>query len=103
MMYLPEVYAWILYAGLLALAAAVVLRSVKMVTVEIVLLAGMLVLLDGQLLIFAGMIQLVISALLLLGVLRAIDRNYRLVLEKTHRIPRNLTDRGADGARASFL
>ncbi|WP_028782180.1 hypothetical protein [Thalassobacillus devorans] len=103
MMYLPEVYAWVLYAGLLALAAAVVLRSVKMFSVEIVLLAGIMVLLDGQLLIFAGMIQLVISAMLLLGMLRAIDRNYRLVLEKTHRIPRNLTYRGADGARASFL
>ncbi|MFG6115625.1 hypothetical protein ACGTN9_10575 [Halobacillus sp. MO56] len=102
-LYLPEVHAWVLYAGILSLVASVILRSRKIFALEIVLLPGMMVLLEGWMLIITGLVQLIISVYLLFRLLHAIDRNYRLVLEKTHRIPRVITTKGADGGQSSFL
>ncbi|WP_085507066.1 hypothetical protein [Thalassobacillus devorans] len=101
--YIPEVYAVIVYAGVVALVASVILRSGKMAVAEMAVLAGLMFWFNGLLLIIGGIVQLAISVFLFGRLITAVNRNYRLVLEKTHRIPRVMTERGADGAQSSFL
>lgn len=47
--------------------------------------------------------QVLLSVLVAVGYLKAVNYNYHLILEKTHRIPRKITVHGYSGTRRSFL
>ncbi|WP_022794970.1 hypothetical protein [Marinococcus halotolerans] len=51
----------------------------------------------------ATVCQGLLSILVIVGYLKAINYNYHLILEKTHRIPRKITVHGCSGTRRSFL
>nr|WP_304213305.1 hypothetical protein [Fredinandcohnia onubensis] len=102
-----EPYVFLEITGIITLAFGVILKSKKVFFTQLVFLIGIFLLTDTtlNLLYYSSLyaLQSVISALVLLRYKKAIDRNYKLILEKTHKIPRNLTKGGDLGSQSSFF
>lgn len=86
------------------IAFSVILKSVKLGLIEVGIV----------LIVFIGsgvpylytvivILQFAIAFLTLFKVKVAIDRNYQLVLEKTHHLPAKLTRGGNSGSKSTFL
>ncbi|UJL46692.1 hypothetical protein KFZ58_01665 [Virgibacillus sp. NKC19-16] len=95
-----------LILAIISLAGFIILRSAKLFFIQLLLvisifateLAGINVLPTAL-----GIIQILLGAFFIFKFIKAIDRNYQLVLEKTHQIPSELTSRGANGTQSSFI
>jgi hypothetical protein len=93
-MMFQHVHAFIFIIAIEALVFSIILRSKRVVILQMILFLASFVV-DGILPNFIYSIfiiaQILFGLFILFKVKKAIDRDYLLVLEKTHRIPANLT------------
>ncbi|MFC3040622.1 hypothetical protein ACFOGI_10225 [Virgibacillus xinjiangensis] len=79
------------------------LRSMRLFLAQIALLAILPAAEATWLAILSAILEALLIGFLLIRFKMAVDRNYRLVLEKTHQIPPQMTAEGANGSQSSFL
>ncbi|WP_373894848.1 hypothetical protein ACUL41_16780 [Virgibacillus natechei] len=92
--------------AIISLAGFIILRSAKLFLVQLLLVisvsatefAGINVLPT-----ILGIIQIALGGFFIFKFIKAINRNYQLVLEKTHQMPADITRRGANGSQSSFI
>ncbi|MUV37735.1 hypothetical protein JNUCC1_01541 [Lentibacillus sp. JNUCC-1] len=93
-------------AALFVLAFAVMLKSVKAILLElllVVVMIGIQITAMPMLYTIIGAVQVLVGLYILYRFFKALNYNYQLILEKTHQTPLNITDHGQNGSRQSFL
>lgn len=99
-------YLILVVMAIITLSMGIILKSTKVIFIQIVILLTIFLLKDSIQNIFyipLYALQIILSALVLIRYKKAVDRNYTLILEKTHKIPRNLTKGGNLGSQTSFF
>jgi hypothetical protein len=101
-----EEYKVILMIAILTVAVSVILRSYKILIIQLLFFIGLFIF-EGSIsqsiyMLLVGL-QLLLGCFLLYRLKKALDRNYQLVLEKTHKIPRDITRAGKSGSQSTFL
>ncbi|MFZ3578413.1 hypothetical protein [Virgibacillus sp. DJP39] len=96
----------ILVIAIQTLALSLVLRSVKVFTIEL----GLLILyffiqtpVTNPVYILLVLVQILLVVFTFYRFKKAIDTVYQRQLEKTHQMPRKITSNGYNGSRSSFL
>lgn len=103
--FISQHYSFIFFLAVITLALAVMLKSVKAFITQFALLISLAFLNESMPLaipILVSIIQLLFSGFVIYRYKKAVDRNYRLILEKTRQIPRELT-KNDPGTKHSFL
>ncbi|MGM8364090.1 hypothetical protein ACLIBG_01290 [Virgibacillus sp. W0181] len=99
-------YNLILIFAIITFAFSLFLRSATVFLVQIAVFVGMIVIDQTTLTLLyipISIIQIFISFYLVYRIKKAIDRNYMLVMEKTHQAEPNITRNRDSGSRPSFL
>ncbi|MEH7224919.1 hypothetical protein V7112_14015 [Bacillus sp. JJ1566] len=101
-----EQYLFLSVIGIITLAFGIILKSKKVFFFQFVILLVIFLLKDSiQDLLYIPLyaLQIIVTSVVLIRYKKAVDRNYALILEKTHKIPRNLTKGGSLGSQTSFF
>ncbi|MCC3355512.1 hypothetical protein [Bacillus sp. REN16] len=101
-----EQYLMLGVIAIITLAFGIILKSKKVFFTQLGILLVIVLLKDSIqsfLYIPLSVLQILVTALVLIRYKKAVDRNYTLILEKTHKIPRNLTKGGDLGSQTSFF
>src|SRR5690625_2662486 len=99
-------HSFMFIIALLTLASVVLLRSKGMFLLQLALLVSMVFVDWANSNVFMGIlvvIQPLFTLLVIYHVKKAIDRNYQLVLEKTHTVKRQITEHNYTGGQKSFF
>ncbi|PAV27834.1 hypothetical protein CIL05_20000 [Virgibacillus profundi] len=99
-------FNFIFIIAILSLVGSIILRSKKVIITQLVLFISIFILdkfAENILLIPLAIIQLSFGVFILFRLKKAIDRNYLLVMEKTHQLPRNVNSNSSNGSQSSFL
>lgn len=97
-----EQYAFIFIAAIITIGLLIMLRSFITLGVQVVLVAGIVMLSELNVSPVFYIAQAALSGLVIYKIIKALDMNYRLVLEKTHKLTPNLIKKEHRGSRFSF-
>ncbi|OZU88754.1 hypothetical protein CIL03_10735 [Virgibacillus indicus] len=96
-------YSFIFYLAILTLAFSVVLRTTKLFIIQLLLFLALgFPAISSFTAVFAAL-QVGLTTVTIYKYLKALDRNYNLVIEKTHEIPPNITSGSQNGSQSSFF
>lgn len=99
-----EYYSLILFLVIITLALTIILKSTKIFITQLILLLAFFFISESSSFVVGFLFiaaQIVLSLSTLYKLKKAIDRNYMLVLEKTHQARPNIT-KGDNGSQRSF-
>jgi len=92
--------------ALLTLAFIILLRSSVMIIIQLSYLFCAIIIEQTQLLLVINtfiLLQIILTLFIMYKMKYAIDRNYLLIMEKTHAIRQDITKNDYTGAQKSFL
>lgn len=94
-------YAWLFVVAILSLALTVILRSPIYALLEVILLGALYFSLATTSVFFYPLmgIQIILAIILPYNLMRAINHNYQLIMEKTHQVPRKITRHNYTGLK----
>jgi len=90
---------------LVSFALAGILRSKRMLLIQLLLFGTLITVNEVAvpvLFYLFMLLQITLGLFMIYKVHRAINRNYLLVMEKTHQLPRDITSNGDNGTQSSF-
>jgi|SRR5690625_131989 len=99
-------HLFIFIAAVLTLATLIFLHSKMGFLAQSVFIVFMMVIDQTEIQILMGsllVLQVFLTLFVIYRLKKAIDRNYQLVLEKTHAIKRSITENDYTGSQKSFL
>jgi membrane protein implicated in regulation of membrane protease activity len=103
--FISQQFSFILFLAIITLALTVVLKSMKLFIAQFTLLVSLSLLhaeMTMILPILISIVQVILSAFILYRLKKAVDRNYQLVMEKTHQQRPDIT-KNTNGTQRSFL
>lgn len=96
-------YSFIFYLAILTFAFSVVLRTAKLFIIQLLLFFALgFTGISSFTTVFAAL-QVGLTAVTIYKYLKALDRNYNLVIEKTHEIPPDITSGNQSGSQSTFF